>query len=426
MNTRKQVLIMASLLMVMLVTIGIYAAWLPNRQTDAEANFEEATAERGSIIFAQNCRLCHGDVGEGGAAGGRLPAAPALNRPDLQGFISTDQTITADVLATATTVEVSDSSKFKAGSQILIDDEHMNVTAVNGNTLTVTRGAGITTAASHLSGAAVQLFDKATLDSKITLITDTISCGRIGTAMPTWSDQFGGPLNAEQIRQLVTLISQGRWDLVHEEDNLVDKVATLAEPASADATTLTLSSTKDLTANGNLRIGDERMVIKNISDDGKTVEVERGQLNSSASEHAAGDTVYNFPSAPEDPTIVQSACGQTAKAAAPAGTPATIEPFTGQTVDVTAQNIAFNTKEITLQANGQVRVRLDNKDTGVQHNIAFYKSSSDITPVSDGSVGLIFEGPGVDDTVFNVPAAGTYYFRCDVHPTIMFGTLIVK
>jgi mono/diheme cytochrome c family protein len=86
MNTRKQVLLMTSLLLMMLIVIGVYAAWYPSRATDAEEHFDEATAERGSILFARNCRLCHGNVAEGGALGARLPSAPALDRPDLQGF----------------------------------------------------------------------------------------------------------------------------------------------------------------------------------------------------------------------------------------------------------------------------------------------------------------------------------------------------
>jgi mono/diheme cytochrome c family protein len=67
MNTRKQVLVMTALLLFMLVAIAIYGAWYPNRAEDAEGHFEEATAERGALLFARNCRLCHGDVGEGGS-----------------------------------------------------------------------------------------------------------------------------------------------------------------------------------------------------------------------------------------------------------------------------------------------------------------------------------------------------------------------
>ncbi len=426
MNTRKQVLIMATLLMFMLIAVGIYGAWLPNRQTSAEADFQQAQAERGAIIFAQNCRLCHGDVGQGGAAGGRLPAAPALNRPTLQGFSDSKQTTTSDMVASATTVDVTDGSKFKAGALILIDNERMDVTAVSDNTLTVKRAVDRTTAESHLSGAAIQLFASATLTQNETLITNTITCGRVGTAMPTWSDQYGGPLNFEQIDQLMTLITQNRWDLVKAQDDHVDQLSPLTAAITPDDTTIHVKDSSHFTAKGYIRIGDERMTVTNIDKDGTTVEVERASLNTAAAEHAAGDMVYNFPAPPESPTIVQSACGQTAQAPAPAGTPSTVEPFTGQTVNVTAQNVQFDTKDITVNSGGKVRIRLDNKDDGVKHNIAVYKSQSDLTPVADGSVGVQFAGPGLDDVVFDVPAPGTYFFRCDVHPTIMFGTFTVK
>ena len=39
---------------------------------------------------------------------------------------------------------------------------------------------------------------------------------------------------------------------------------------------------------------------------------------------------------------------------------------------------------------------------------------------------MIFEGPEMDDTVFDIPAAGEYFFRCDVHPTLMTGTFTVQ
>src|SRR5919106_1734022 len=106
MNTRKQVLIMSALLMVTLITLGFYAAWYPSRADDSEEHFGELTAERASIVFARNCRICHGDLGEGGALGGRLAAAPALDRPALQGFVDAKATLTAAVNASATTIKV--------------------------------------------------------------------------------------------------------------------------------------------------------------------------------------------------------------------------------------------------------------------------------------------------------------------------------
>src|SRR5690242_19106986 len=139
MNTRKQVLLMSALLLVALVVVGIYGAWYPYRQADATEHFQEQTAERGSILFARNCRLCHGDVGEGGALGARLPAAPALHRADLQGFTDISVTLSSNITPTADTVPVSSGTKFQGGQKIIIDEERMEVEGVSGNSLTVKR-----------------------------------------------------------------------------------------------------------------------------------------------------------------------------------------------------------------------------------------------------------------------------------------------
>lgn len=53
-------------------------------------------------------------------------------------------------------------------------------------------------------------------------LTNTIACGRTNTFMPLWGQRFGGSLSDTQIQQLVTLITEGRWDLVREEAALDD------------------------------------------------------------------------------------------------------------------------------------------------------------------------------------------------------------
>ena len=114
MNTRKQVLLMSSLLLIALIIVGVYGAWYPYREVDATTHFDELTAERGSLIFERQCRACHGDAGQGGVAGGRLPAAPALDRPDLQGFIDSTATLSSNVSASAATISVSAAGRRRA------------------------------------------------------------------------------------------------------------------------------------------------------------------------------------------------------------------------------------------------------------------------------------------------------------------------
>ncbi|MPZ48533.1 MAG: hypothetical protein GEU75_04335 [Dehalococcoidia bacterium] len=438
MNTRKQVLIMSALLLLMLLSVAIYAAWYPTRAENAAEHFDELTAERGSILFARNCRLCHGDVAQGGLLGARLPAAPALDRPDLQGFIDLTATLSADVSPTATSIRVNDASKFRDDQVILIDEERMQVTGFNGSELSVARGVGHSEAGGHLSGAPISGLDPAALDDKVDLITNTITCGRVGTAMPAWAQEHGGPLSEEQIRQLMTLITQARWNLVEHEVDIEDLIAaSLAEPLSASATSMRVSDVTVFTVDEALRLGEERVRVVSIQslpldaagntprDKSGAVAIERGVLNTVAEEHGPETVIYRFPEVAE-PSILQNSCGQTAQPAAPPGTPETIEPFQGTTVQLVAQNLAFDIREIRVDANANVRLRLDNRDTAVNHNIAVRRSATDPAEAFPGSIGTTFPGPGIDDTVFQATTAGNYLFRCDVHPTTMTGTFIVQ
>jgi mono/diheme cytochrome c family protein len=438
MNTRKQVLIMTVLLLAMLIIVGAYAAWYPYRATDAQEDFDDKTADRGAFLFARYCRLCHGDVGEGGSLGARLPAAPALHRPDLQGFIDSKATVASDIDSTSTTVRVSDGSRFKTPQTILVDDERMDLKGVDGNNLEVERAAGHSEAIGHTSGSPVLILDASVLKDKMKLITNTITCGRVGTAMPAWAQSQGGALSDEQIRQLMTMITQSRWDLVKEHVDIEDLVhAHLVQDVSEDTFSIFVSDVSVFTEGEYIRIGEERLHVTGVpklptdsqgklpKDKSGVISVERGVKGTTPLEHTVEEPIYRFPeTAP--PSINQASCGQTAQPAAPAGTPELVEPFEGQTVQVVAQNIAFDLKEIRARTGGKIRVRLDNRDQATEHNIAFYKSSSDLSAVSPGSIGTKFPGPGVDDTVFDVPAGGTYFFRCDVHPTIMTGSFIVQ
>ncbi len=72
---------------------------------------------------------------------------------------------------------------------------------------------------------------------------NTIACGRSGTFMPLWGQRFGGTLSDTQIDQLVTMITEGRWDLVEEIGAEHDAAAgttakdVLADPASLSGVT---------------------------------------------------------------------------------------------------------------------------------------------------------------------------------------------
>ncbi|MFA7563250.1 MAG: cupredoxin domain-containing protein [Methanoculleus sp.] len=96
----------------------------------------------------------------------------------------------------------------------------------------------------------------------------------------------------------------------------------------------------------------------------------------------------------------------------------------GETVvNLTAENIAFDTDTITVPAGAEVTVNFENKDDGVPHNFAVY---DDNLRSESFFVGDIITGPDETEYTFTAPSEpGTYYFQCDVHPS-MNGDFIVE
>lgn len=98
----------------------------------------------------------------------------------------------------------------------------------------------------------------------------------------------------------------------------------------------------------------------------------------------------------------------------------------GGGLTVTAQSLKFDTDTIELIAGVPSSITFVNKDAGTAHNLSFYTSD----PLKDPSAENLFKGDlvtGPATVTYQIPPleAGTYYFRCDVHPA-MNGTLVVK
>ncbi len=208
MNTGKQINAMVIVLFFTVIAIGVYTIWDPFRSDSAADEQIEAAARRGATTFALNCRLCHGDRGEGGALGGRLPQAPALDQDFLRGF---------------------------------------------------EKGA----------------LSEEALKEVMKLVTNTITCGRVGTFMPIWGVDQGGTLNEEQIRQLTVLItgggSAGFWDQAQEHADELDAEAadhaTVQMPGGAFAdsdTELIVSNAAAFSTDQYIRIDDERLFIADV------------------------------------------------------------------------------------------------------------------------------------------------------------------
>jgi plastocyanin len=92
-------------------------------------------------------------------------------------------------------------------------------------------------------------------------------------------------------------------------------------------------------------------------------------------------------------------------------------------LQLTAQNLQFSPRSLRAPAGQPVQITLDNKDSGVQHNVAFYTNASASQVIFKGE---IFAGPATKTESFTAPSSrGNYYFRCDVHPD-MNGSFVVQ
>ena len=172
MNTGKQVNAMIGLLFLTLLILGAYTINEGTRQADATEEITERNAGRGAKLFVQNCRGCHGLEGLG-PEGDPFGVGPKLN-----------------------------STAFL----VLTENNEFGLSATP-------------------AGAAQGIR---------TFLYDTIACGRTNTFMPKWAESFGGSLSDQQINNIVTMITNGRWDLVEEESHHADEVAGLTEEEIRD------------------------------------------------------------------------------------------------------------------------------------------------------------------------------------------------
>jgi cytochrome c oxidase subunit 2 len=107
-----------------------------------------------------------------------------------------------------------------------------------------------------------------------------------------------------------------------------------------------------------------------------------------------------------------------AKRRAESGCPEDTSP--GQ---IAAQNVAFDKPCLTADAGKPFTLKFDNKEA-VAHNVTIFQGAdANSQPVLQEPP---FPGPRVVD--YQVPAlkAGRHFYRCDVHPNAMTGTLVAK
>lgn len=110
----------------------------------------------------------------------------------------------------------------------------------------------------------------------------------------------------------------------------------------------------------------------------------------------------------------------------PAAPPEPSQPASGgpsaDVVQIGANQLAFDQAELRAPADRPFSLVFENREP-VPHNVAIYTDASAAQALF---VGEIFAGPA--ERTYAVPAlpAGSYFYRCDVHPVQMVGTIVVE
>jgi plastocyanin len=112
--------------------------------------------------------------------------------------------------------------------------------------------------------------------------------------------------------------------------------------------------------------------------------------------------------------------GGTEESAGGDGGGATVSVVDGA-VELNADDLEFDASTIEAPAGEEFTITLNNLESQ-PHNVSVY--------VSDGGdeivLGEVVTGPDVTvDTVVPALEPGTYFFKCDVHPDTMTGTIVV-
>jgi hypothetical protein len=143
--------------------------------------------------------------------------------------------------------------------------------------------------------------------------------------------------------------------------------------------------------------------------------------------------------------LLAAGCGGGAPSSGPSVTPSQAEsspsvhgePITGPlpctphgtTLTITAELEKFSTDCLAAPKEESFRIRFTNEESvdapipgAVRHNIGIYSSTSAEQEIFAGSV----TSP-TERVVYRVTALprGLYYFRCDIHPSVMHGTFVV-
>lgn len=266
--------------------------------------------------------------------------------------------------------------------------------------------------------------DSAAYTQAYKLVVNTLTCGRVGRAMPVWAQSQGGTMNDEQLRQLTLFITDGSaWeeakhfaiDGVHAFELHGDATDGIrfSEPVSANATTVQVNKLDLLSPGIRIEAEGEIMLVTAVDLEAGTATVERGIGTTSPKAHTVDEVVLKPPVPPESPAIVTQACGQTAAPVQP--TPVATE-VPSATLEIVAEGSLWNKSKLSAIAGVPLTLTVDNRDNRTPHNIHFFTGAE---PGGDTVAQTELEAGPVTQTLnFGPLDAGDYYYVCDVHPAM--------
>jgi plastocyanin len=91
-------------------------------------------------------------------------------------------------------------------------------------------------------------------------------------------------------------------------------------------------------------------------------------------------------------------------------------------VNLAASGVRFSTGSLSAPA-GMVTISFSNNDDGISHNVHVYAGGNASSPTVGATATAV--GPVQQTLNLGALAAGSYFYRCDVHPSQMSGTLTV-
>ena len=129
----------------------------------------------------------------------------------------------------------------------------------------------------------------------------------------------------------------------------------------------------------------------------------------------------------EEATPTATAAKTPAATASPARSPGGSPTAGATTVDIKmVPSLKFDKTKLTIAADKNVTFTVDNTDTGISHNFAVFRSKADadagMPPLAKTDT---CAGPCKKPLPVKL-APGDYFFRCDLHPAQMTGTLTAQ